>query len=461
MAVGAALTLLPQARLAAWLAAATALAAAAVAMTYVLSGAGEADPLGAGAFVLVAVLAATGAVAAIAVFAREFEPRVQSVAHGLSLIALGACLAAVTADDAVRLALALTGAGIACAALSGLAAVRDRAGAPVALGATLAALSAGALAVFGASLLVTATGVADLADIAATLHRAGAEHGLPGVALLLTACALFAGVAPMHGWAADQVGHAPHGAAVVIAVVARVAAFAALIRVYGLAQADSFSGVTTGLDYACAALGAVGVIVGSAQAIGARDARRLAAHALTAQFGCALIALAAGGVDGAIAALFVVAAGAMTTLALVVGAAAARPLLGASAPMAALDGLAKTRPFVAAAVGVASFGLTGAPLTAAFLGKWLSVEAALSRGWYWAAAAIVAASFAAVFVAGQIIERMYFRTRSAQIGPAPAGALAFAPALALAAATTLAFGWNGTAPLEAARLAARALTGAP
>jgi NADH:ubiquinone oxidoreductase subunit 2 (subunit N) len=105
--------------------------------------------------------------------------------------------------------------------------------------------------------------------------------------------------------------------------------------------------------------------------------------------------------------------------------------------------------------------MTGAPLTAAFLGKWLSIKAALASGWYWAAGALVLASFAAVFVAGQIIERMYFRERSAQIGPAPAGAYAMAPALLAAVAATLVFGWNGAAPLEAARATARAITGTP
>jgi hypothetical protein len=56
---------------------------------------------------------------------------------------------------------------------------------------------------------------------------------------------------------------------------------------------------------------------------------------------------------------------------------------------------------------------------------------------------------------------MYFRERPAQIGPTPSGALALAPALLTAVATTLLFGWNGSAPLEAARVAARAMVGAP
>ena len=104
--------------------------------------------------------------------------------------------------------------------------------------------------------------------------------------------------------------------------------------------------------------------------------------------------------------------------------------------------------------------MTGAPLTASFLGKWLSIEAALARGWYWAAAAVVASSFAAVFVAGQIVERLYFRDRAVAFGAAPRTAYAVAPALVVAALATLVFGWNAEGPLDAARMAAAAMAAA-
>ncbi|MDX2235153.1 MAG: proton-conducting transporter membrane subunit [Hyphomonadaceae bacterium] len=456
-AVGAALTVAPHRRLGALVAAATGVVMLGVAAGVAALGGPAVDPLSTGALLVLAPVGAAGFVAAGAVLAREVDRRTQAVALGLGLMVLAAAFSAVTTDDVVTLALSLTATAVLGAGLTALAAGRNRAASAAAFTAVLVALCAGALGLFGAGLIVGGAGASDLLAIAG----AGAGGAGVGIALLALACAAYAGLAPMHGWAADVAASTPHGTAPIVMIVARVAAFVGLTRLWGLSQLEPASALAEAFVVGGAALGAVGVAAGSIQAIGARDARRLAAHALTAQFGCALIGLAAGGVDGAMAALFVVAAGAATALALVVGAAAARPQLGAAAPMSALDGLAAQRPFVAAAMGVAAFGLTGAPLTAAFLGKWLSVEAALGRGWYWAAALIVAASFAAVFVAGQIIERLYFRERSAQIGPAPAGALAFAPALAASMAVTLAFGWNGAAPLEAARLAARAITGAP
>ena len=461
MIVGAICTVTPAPRTAATIAVAAAIAAAALATLPIVRGAAGADPLGAGATALLAIVAAAAFIAAGPVLAREFDRRTRPIALGLALMALAAALATTQARDVLTLTVALIAGGLLCACLTSLAVLRARASAPAAFGAVLTTLCAGALALAGAGLLYAGLGAFDLAGEAAAAHAGAARAGVVGAALLLVACAALAGVAPAHGWAADVAAHTPHGAAAVVAIVARVAAFVALIRLHTLTQAEVFGPLSLGFAYATAGLGAIGVAAGSIQAIGASDARRLAAHALTAQFGGALIALGAGGIDGAIAALFVIAAGAMTALALIVGAAAARPQLGASAPMSALDGLARQRPFVAAGVGVAAFGLTGAPLTLAFLGKWLSVEAALARGWYWAAIAVVAASFAAVFVAGQLVERMYFRERPAQIGPTPAGALALAPALLTAVVTTLVFGWNGAAPLEAARVAARAMLGAP
>jgi NADH:ubiquinone oxidoreductase subunit 2 (subunit N) len=458
---GALATVTPAPRAMAVLAVTAASGVAALSVAPILRHGGGVDPLGAGAAMLLALVAAVAFVAAGPVLAREFDRRTRPIALGLALMTLGAALAVVLARDVLTMAIALIGGGMVSAALTALAVARDRAAAHAAFAAVLSTLCAGALALSGAGLLYAALGSFDFAAETAVVHADGARGAVVGAALLAAACAVMAGVAPAHGWTADVAAHTPHGGAVVVTVVARIAGFIALVRILTLTQADPLANASLGFAYASAALGALGVAVGSIQAIGATDARRLAAHALTAQFGCALIGLGAGGLDGAIAALFVVAAGAMTALALIVGAAAARPQLGASAPMSALDGLARQRPLVAAGVAVAAFGLTGAPLTAAFLGKWLSVEAALARGWYWAAIAVVGASFAAVFVAGQLIERMYFRERSAQIGPAPSGALALAPALVAAAAATLVFGWNGAAPLEAMRIAARAMAGAP
>lgn len=464
LATGVVLTILSAGRTAAGAAIGVSLLAAALSAALVarfLTGAPSStvDALGASAGVVIGIAAASTFIAFAASAPRDYPRRAQSVALGLGLLVTGASFGAVIERDALRLALLLQTALLASAALTGLSANGDRRAATAAFGGVIAAISGGALAVAGAALIHAATGVFDLTAVSARVSVAGGDHGVwLGAALLLAGLVAMAGLAPLHADAADRAARTAHGAAPLVIVVIRIAAFVALVRAYGATQAILMPGVATAFAFVLAGLGAVGVVAGALQAIGATDVRRLASHALTAQFGCALVGLAAGGDDGTIAALFVVAAGAMTTLALVIGAAAARTKISVAAPMASLDGLSRTHPAIAAALMIAALGLTGAPLTASFLGKWLSIEAALARGWYWAAAAIVASSFAAVFVAGQIVERLYFRKRPDALGPVQIEAAPFAPALVASVLATLVFGWSAVAPLDAARMAASVLT---
>jgi multicomponent Na+:H+ antiporter subunit D len=460
---GILLTVAPAGRAANIFAALIATASAALALTLVvrmLAGAppSSIDALGVGAVAVGAVAAAATFLAALSLAPEDYPRRTRAIALGLGLVVVGASLGAMIEHDALRIVLLLQTAMLAGAALTGLAATQDRRAALSAFNAVIITLGAGALALSGAALVFAATGAMDITQVAVRVALPGSDSGAwLGAALMIAGLAAFAGLAPFHAGAAASAARTAHATAPLISILLRLAAFVALVRVYGATQSIAMPGVAQSFAYGVAALGAVGVLAGGLQAIGASEARRLAAHALTAQFGCALIGLAAGGDDGAIAALFVAAAGTMTALALVIGAAVARAGT-TSSPMATLDGLGRSHPLVAAAITVAALGMTGAPLTASFLGKWLSIEAALARGWYWAAAAIVASSFAAVFVAGQIVERLYFRKRADVFGTAPRTAYVFAPALAAAVLATLVFGWDATEPLDAARMAASALS---
>lgn len=465
LVVGVVLTAAPAGRIANAIAATIACGVAALSVALVarlLGGAtlASVDPLGAGAVAVGAVVAAAAGTAALALAPRDFPRRTRAIALGLGLVLIGAALGAMLERDLLRMVLLLQTATLAGAALTGLTLEQDRRAATAAFGAVIVALGAGAVALSGVALLHAASGASlDITQIAARIAAPGGASGAwLGAALLISALAAFAGLAPLHAGVASSASRVAPAFAPLVAILLRMAGFIALVRVFGATQAFAAAELAQAFAYGVAALGAVSLLAGGLQAIGATDARRLASHALTAQFGCALIGLAAGGDDGLIASLFVAAAGAMTALALIVGAAAARADGGAS-PMTTLDGLGQSHPFVAAAITISALGMTGAPLTASFLGKWLSIEAALARGWFWAAAAIVASSFAAVFVAGQIVERLYFRNRALAFKVAPRTAYALAPALAVAVLATVLFGWNATAPLDAARMAASARTG--
>jgi multicomponent Na+:H+ antiporter subunit D len=207
-----------------------------------------------------------------------------------------------------------------------------------------------------------------------------------------------------------------------------------------------------GVSLALAVLGAAGALIGSFQAIGARDLRRLGAYAGAAQIGCVLLSVAVGSPAGIASALVQIAAFAAAALCLFGGFAS---LTGAT-PLSALDGLGRRAPLAGAAITLGAISLMGAPLSLGFLGRWRLIEAAVNGGWWWAAAPAIIASLAAVFYGGRLIERIYFRRSAETVERASfAAQAAVAPALLVAMALIvlgLAPGWLLLIADHAARL---------
>ena len=151
--VGVAVTVVAGARMATVASMGVAIAIAGIALILALWGA-NADPLGAGATALLAVVAATALCAAGPVLSREFDTRTQPIALGLALMALGAALGVTQTRDILRLTLFLISGAIAVAALTSLSVARERAVAPAAFTAVLVTWCAGACGLCGAGLSV-------------------------------------------------------------------------------------------------------------------------------------------------------------------------------------------------------------------------------------------------------------------------------------------------------------------
>jgi multicomponent Na+:H+ antiporter subunit D len=172
------------------------------------------------------------------------------------------------------------------------------------------------------------------------------------------------------------------------------------------------------------------VVVGSVQAVGAANVRRLAAYASASQAGCILFSLALGSPAGLAAALVQVFALAAGLLAFLGGASVVR-----GGAISALDGLARRAPLASVAITAGALSFMGAPLTIGFLGRWRLIEASIGAGWWWAAGAALASSLAAVFYGGRLIERVFFRraTETAESDTNP-WRFALAPVLVVAIA---------------------------
>ncbi|HRP10712.1 MAG TPA: proton-conducting transporter membrane subunit [Terricaulis sp.] len=401
-----------------------------------------------------ALTAGLGALTLLAAgaLAKGLNRRTGPLAFALALCVAAGWLGALAARDWFGFVLGVETGWLAGVALAALRGERDR----MALSAAMRMLSAGAAAsallLIGVALIGRAIGSWELGALEdARIVTPGLASA--GVALTIAALALKAGVAPLHLWAPAAWGRAGALALLVIGVVGMVGALAALMRIgaHGLGAPAIGGGVAAGL----AALGALSVLIGSVQAIGAATLPRLAAYAAAAQAGCILISLALGSQAGYAAALVQLLALAAAALALLAGAAAA----GGAHMLAALDGLGRRAPLAGLAFTAGALGLMGAPLTIGFLGRWRMIEAAVGVGWWWAAVAAIAASLAGVFYGGRLIERVYFRRANTTIEAPPRWGFAFAPALVAAIAATL-WGVEPSLLLDSAGAAASLMLGA-
>jgi NADH:ubiquinone oxidoreductase subunit 2 (subunit N) len=237
------------------------------------------------------------------------------------------------------------------------------------------------------------------------------------------------------------------GAIGALCVVVRLASFALPAPAIG-----------EGVSITLAMLGASSVVIGSVQAVGARNVLRLAAYAGSAQAGVALLCAALGSPAGFAAAVVQTLAMLVTTLALLGGVAFGA---GGAAKLEALDGLGRRSPLASAAITASAISLMGAPLTIGFLGRWRLVEAGVGAGWWWAAGAVIVTSLAGVFYGGRLVERMYFRRVSGAVQTASEiWRFAGAPLLIASVCATV----LGLAPdwlLRAADGAAALMAGAP
>ncbi|MGE3142347.1 MAG: proton-conducting transporter membrane subunit [Hyphomonadaceae bacterium] len=360
------------------------------------------DGVGVAAAALSSVTAALIALASPALIG---PGRRAPLAACLLQLAAAGWIASAFASDLVMLFAAIEIGMLASCALGALGGGRDRG----ALGGALRFLInngvAGALMLIGVAFVARASGVATfdaLGDAPAPAPHAAAI----GFGLVISALAMKAGVAPLHGWAGAYYGRGGALGVLAFAALGAPALLAALARVAAYAVATPPIGEH--IAPALLALGLVSVVIGSVQAIGARNLARLAAYANAAQAGCFLIAIAMGSPAGFAAGLVQILALAAASLALLGGAAAtAHP-----AHLEALDGLARRAPFSSIAITGGALSLMGAPLTIGFLARWRLIEAGVGGGWWWAAGAVIVTSLAGVFYGGRLIERLYFRHAS-------------------------------------------------
>lgn len=228
---------------------------------------------------------------------------------------------------------------------------------------------------YGIALLFGAAGSTQLTALA---EHARAPKAIfqAGVALLTIGLAFKAAVVPFHFWAPDVYEGAPLPVTAYMSVIAKVGAFAALLRVFVVALAVQAAEWTAVLAVASM----LTMIVGNLAALRQTSIKRLLAYSSIAHAGFILAGIVAGSRAGASAVAFYLLAYAFMTLG-AFGTVLMLERKGQEADQIVdLTGLAWRAPALGGAMALFMVSLAGLPPTGGFLAKFYVFTAALDAG---------------------------------------------------------------------------------
>jgi len=319
----------------------------------------------------------------------------------------------------------------------------------------LGAFASGFL-LYGIALLYGATGSTNLRAIAAFLSDSplgGSALVLAGALLLLVGFGFKVAAVPFHMWTPDAYEGAPTSVTAFMSAGAKAAGFAALLRVAGSALAEIQADWRPILTW----LAILTMTVGNVSALLQTNLKRMLAYSSIAHAGYVLVALTAGGTEGASAAVFYLAVYSFMNL----GAFGILALLGREQEervlLSDLSGLGFRQPLLGLAMTVFMISLGGIPPTAGFMGKVYVFGAAIEAGLIPLVIVGVLNSVVSVFYYLRVTVAMYMQEEPAggpvEISWAAPAAVALLATLAL----TLWWGIQAQALLITAQQSVRGL----
>lgn len=275
----------------------------------------------------------------------------------------------------------------------------------------LGALASGIL-LFGMSLLYGFTGSTGFDAIGKAMAGDIGMGKLLGLIFVLSGLAFKISAAPFHMWTPDVYEGAPTPVTAFFASAPKVAASALLIRI----TIEAFGNQVAAWQQIMIVVSLMSIIIGAVGAIGQQNLKRLLAYSSINNVGFLLIGLAAGTEQGVAAMLVYLAIYVLMTLG---GFICLMQLKGDDGQtkelMSDVAGLAKTRPWLAAAMAVFMFSLAGIPPLFGFWGKLMVFNAAVAAGLLPLAVIGIVASVIGAFYYLKVIKVMVFDEPTGQI----------------------------------------------
>ncbi len=313
--------------------------------------------------------------------------------------------------------------------------------------------------VIGVGLLYLVTGTLNLADIASRLREVqGSRPVLAALAFLTVGICLKLALFPLHQWLPNAYTYAPSVVSAFLAATATKVSVYVLLRFYFSVFGESLVFHRLPLPEIMLALSLAAMFVASAIAIFQDDLKRLFAYSSVAQIGYITLGLSFDSVSGLTATVVHIFNHGITKAALFLLIGCAVAVVGGSS-LSRLAGLGKVMPLTAFGIVLGGLSLIGVPGSAGFISKWYLVLAALEKGHWWLAIAIVASSLLAVAYVWRFVEIAYFRAPPAGLpGRREAPPTLLIPAWLMIVATIY-FGIDTSVTVGSAAAAAAELLG--
>ncbi|MBY4132909.1 NADH-quinone oxidoreductase subunit NuoN [Rhodococcus fascians] len=265
---------------------------------------------------------------------------------------------------------------------------------------------------FGVAFLYGYAGTVRLDGIAdaITANGQGRSLALIGTALLAVGLLFKVGAVPFHSWIPDVYQGAPTPVTALMATVTKVAAFGAILRIFGMA----LPGLESSWRPMLWVIAIATMVLGSVVAVTQTDVKRMLAYSSVAHTGFILTGVTALGSSGDVrdsgvsATMFYLLAYAVSTLGGFAVIGLARDERGEVSDLERWAGIGRRSPLVAAVFGLFLLSFAGIPLTSGFIGKFAVFSAASGAGGAALVVVGVVCSAIAAFFYVRVIVLMFF-----------------------------------------------------
>ena len=270
----------------------------------------------------------------------------------------------------------------------------------------------GGFVVYGIALVFGATGTTALNAIVKAAADPSTNPVLltVGAALILVGLSFKVAAVPFHMWTPDVYQGAPSPVTAFMAAGAKIAGFAALLRVFALA----FPSLSADLTPILATISALTMIVGNVVAITQSNIKRLLAYSSIAHAGYILMAFVPYGQKAVVstsvaAGIFYLVSYAITNFGAWGVVIALEKAEGKGLQLDDYAGLGRKYPALAAAMAIFMLSLTGVPPTLGFVGKFYLFRAAVEGQFYLLAVIGVLTSLISAYYYLRVVVIMYMR----------------------------------------------------